>query len=167
MGGDALTVRYRVENLIAHPCFLFTYLFHQRPSGEHIIDPKLALTAIDQLGNLAIEKITPAIPSDMDVEYPVIPYAELVPSRSTTDGIVSLSLPLRLHSAYDHSELRLPSTSKTAMMRIGYLVASSELYLDLHFEHEGHVLYEGDAGFAFSCQQFVTSDVVALAAPIW
>lgn len=116
-----LQIFYEIENLSGEDIYILDMMFHL--TGKPILNSQLAYTLIkgDQL---EFFRGILAIPENLFVEVPDLPFARLLRTGEKKQGIIDPPLPLIFHHPYkwnDHEELR---TTHHIRLRIGYLVAN-------------------------------------------
>ncbi len=164
---DALKITYRLQNQRSNRVLCFTYLYREKPSGERVIDPTCAFVNVDQNGHLRVDVLVPELPEDMDVESPVVPYAEIVEPGAETSRLLVLPLPLKENDPYAYGPPpTLPRESKTAELRVGYMECPEDDVPGKEIDFEGKTVYSVRAAVAFQRQKIVTTSPVSVAVPI-
>jgi len=164
---EALHVAYRLQNPSRQRMLCFTRLFREKPSGQRAVDPKLAFVEISREGHVRVDLLCPEVPEDIDVEYPVLPYAVLLEPGAQTSGEVVLPLPLAENRPYQYGPPKtLPEQSKTCELRVGYLAFSGDEIPAKPLAFEGKPIYSVRSGVAFGQQKIVATQSVPLVVSI-
>jgi len=119
-----MSLVYRLRNASDVDLYVMDALFELK-EGEVRIHDGLAYTLIDGR-RLTLLRGVLAIPPNVQVEAPEMPYARLLPAHGTLDGRFQSSLPLEYNNPYDFSGGMATFDCTVVTLRIGYL-SSREL----------------------------------------
>jgi len=125
---NVLVLHYTFRNDTAHDVFLFNALYKEIGEGPLFdTDPNLLNVELTPRGILLSKKII-AVPSDMDVEKPMLPCSNLVKSGANRSENIRLSLPLSPWTPYIGNSA--PSSSsqifqRKAWFEVGFFISSS------------------------------------------
>ena len=160
----ALQIKYQLRNRSNLRVLAFTYLYKEKPSGQRAVDPTLAFVKVDQEGHLQVDKVVPEVPEDIDVEFPIVPYAQLLEPGAESSGVVILALPIKQNIPYAYTSLpALPQETKTAQLRIGYIEFPGDGIPAKRIDFEGQPIYSVRANVAMLQQKVSTSATVSIA----
>jgi hypothetical protein len=111
--------------------------------------------------------LVPELPEDLDVESPVVPYAEILEPGAEVSRVVQLPLPLQENDPYWYGPPRaLPKESKTAELCIGYIECPEGEIPGKEMDFRGAAIYSLRAAGLFERQKIVTTPTVPVAVPI-
>jgi hypothetical protein len=127
-----LILRYLFHNYTGHDVYLFNRLYRMIEKGPVFnTDPNLVNIEDLPSGILVSKKII-AVPSDVDVEKPLIPCSSLVKSGASFIETIQLPLPLSIWTPYSGhlGQASGPSiVRKRAWFELGYFVSSTTSHL--------------------------------------
>ncbi|GAA0774870.1 hypothetical protein GCM10009077_11260 [Roseibium denhamense] len=163
--GSVLTGIYEFANGAQNPAIVFDMLFKEAPSGQRILEPGLAFTQLLDNGILVADKLIPALPEDLDVDAPIIPYGRVVGPGTTLSGHIRLPLPVPHYQPYDYQKPDVEEViAQGVSMRLGYALID-EAYAGKALELDGVEVQSVRHGWAAPRQKFVNSEVVQMQIP--
>jgi hypothetical protein len=89
-----LEVTYQLRNNTAADVCVFNQLYRTKPSGERVLDERMAYVLVEEPATLHLTRSVIAIPAGLKVEYPEVPYVTLLSAGKVSKGTVRLPVPV-------------------------------------------------------------------------
>ena len=115
----AVVLRYRLHNAGAGRLVLFDRLSYRDEAGKRVPDREFAYVTFAPEGGVVVDKLVPAIPDEIDVMSPEMPYGRVVKPGESLEGRALLRLPLRERTAYGLRGTAPLAETVWAVLRLG------------------------------------------------
>lgn len=126
-----LILSYEVTNDTDYCLYLINRLFHREGSGGFKVDTNLVYSDFEPPHILHLRKQMLAVPEEIDVETPEVPYVTSIAAGKSFQETIRLQLPIELHSPYRFPPPP-PATYEVTQLvfSLGYLVADDTVSVE-------------------------------------
>lgn len=168
--GRTLALRYRVVNGLNRDIFLFTPLVDFRGNDWRPIPARVYVSWAEK-GRIELSKRLWAVPEEVDVYMPEVPFLTRVPAGERFSEELELPLPLLVNHPYrfpedEDADAGKHREARAAHFSIGYLVSGPDHPHPKPAPEAGQEFYRIDYGSGIEHQRILEGEGHALEVPV-